>query len=144
MVINSRKRRGLSEVMSTIILTGMVITIGVVTWGYASGSTTITAQDYIDGTMEQISYIEERFTIERIYYKDGELNIFIYNYGPVDVVIDTYLNYSNNSQQTDLGNSIAAKTGDLVKFTVNQNAGIVNIKCHSWRSNDAIAQYWID
>ena len=129
--------------MSTILLTSMVITIGIVTWAYARSSTTITAQDYIDGTIEQISYIEERFTIEHIYYKEGELNIFIYNYGPVDVVIDTYISYSNNNQQTDLGNSIKSKSGVLIKFTVNKNAGIVNIKCHSWRSNDVLAQYWV-
>ena len=131
--------------MSAVVLTAVVITVGGATWAFARNSTTIIAKDYIDGTTEQISYLKERFTIELTYYDEYSevLYIYVYNYGSVDVIIDTYVTYSN-TQRSVSGTPIQAKQGVFVVFDgVDDNAGIVNIKCHSWRAQDDTTQYWI-
>jgi flagellin-like protein len=139
------KRRGTSEVISAVLLTAVVITVGGATWVFARNSTTIIAKDYIDGTIDQISYLKERFTIELTYYDKYSkvLFIYVYNYGSVDVTIDTYVTYSNTQRSVSC-TSIQSKQGAFVVFdNVDDDVGIVNIKCHSWRANNDVTQYWI-
>jgi hypothetical protein len=85
-------RRGISPVISQIILAAAVLTVGGAAWYFALGHCEVTTNDYIAATTEQLSVATERFTVERVYNNtDGTtLTVCVNNYGDVDITIDIY------------------------------------------------------
>jgi len=79
------RRRAIAPVISALILSAVVITVGSVVWAYSQGAMTITAEDYADSVVEMTDTISERFIVEHVAYGGGELRIWIYNYGSVDI-----------------------------------------------------------
>jgi archaellum component FlaF (FlaF/FlaG flagellin family) len=84
-------RNGLSPVIASVILSGMVLVIGAGVWSYSYGAASVMANDYADETIDMVHTIIERFTIEKVYYDSSAENItiFVYNYGDVSVEVDT-------------------------------------------------------
>lgn len=78
-------RRAFSPVISAIILSAIVLSIGAAVWAYAQGTMTITAEDYSRSVIETINIISERFIIEHVAYVDPNLKVWIFNYGKVDI-----------------------------------------------------------
>jgi len=142
-----RRGRGVSPVIATIILSAAVITIGAAVWNYAQGATTVIANDYINGTLDLLKEVTERFAIEHVSNSsDGRtLKIWIYNYGDVDLVVDLYADV-NGTMNSTLGTSI--DSGSLVKIDVSfegdplVRGDEVLIKVHSRRQNNAYYEYY--
>jgi flagellin-like protein len=80
----TRSRRGVSETISSVIMTAVVITIGIIIWGYAKTSTSIIAKDYIDGVIMQTDDFLERYSIKNFYY-DETITCFVYFYTIMDL-----------------------------------------------------------
>ncbi len=141
-----KSRRAISPVIATIILSAVVITIGGAVWSYAQGAATEIANDYVNGTLELLNEVTERFTVEHVSNNtDGTvLYVWVYNYGDVDVVVDIYAN-SNSSLKSTLGTPISS--GSLVMIEVNftgsplQSGDEVEIKVYSRRQNSAYYTY---
>jgi flagellin-like protein len=84
------ENRGVSPIISSIILTAMVLAIGAGVWGVATGASTVVQNNYHDEVMESVEKIKERFCIENVGV-DGASNtlmIWIYNYGSIDLVVE--------------------------------------------------------
>jgi flagellin-like protein len=142
------KRRGVSPVISSIILTAMVLGIGGAIWSYAQGASSVVADDYVDGVMELLETASERFTVEFVSNNSdcSILKIWIFNYGDINVSVDVYANIGENSYSTDLENPVVLESGVLVcaNVTVAMVSGNeVGIKVHSRRQNNAYYVYTV-
>jgi len=121
--------------------------VGGAVWSYSQGATTVIANDYINETLDLLKEVTERFVIEHVSNSsDGStLNIWIYNYGDVDLVVDLYADV-NGTTNSILGTSIDC--GSLVKIDVSfegdplVRSDEVLIKVHSRRQNNAYYKYY--
>ena len=147
-----RKRRALSPVIATIILSAVVIAIGGAIWSYASGASTVIANDYVNGTLDLMNEIVERFVVEHATNtSDGSnMSIWVYNYGDVDIIVDVYANAtsfngSTYSVRSNLTNPVPA--GGLIEIEIHFSTGAlepgdtVAVKVHSRRQNNAYYRY---
>ena len=147
-----RRRRGLSPVISTIILSGVVIAVGGSIWSYASGASTIIANDYINGTLDLMNELVERFVVEHATNtSDGSnMSIWVYNYGDVDIIVDVYANATHVTSSTysfcsNLTNPVSS--GSHVEIEINFSSSAlelgdtVAVKVHSRRQNNAYYKY---
>jgi flagellin-like protein len=154
MMARIRRRRALSPVIATIILSAVVISIGGAIWSYASGASTVIANNYVNGTMNLKNEIVERFIVEHATNtSDGSnMSIWIYNYGDVDIIVDVYANATHVSNSTysfcsNLTNSVAS--GSLVEIEIDFSPGAlelgdtVAVKVHSRRQNNAYYKYYV-
>jgi flagellin-like protein len=153
MMARIRRRRALSPVIATIILSAVVISIGGAIWSYASGASTIIANDYVNGTFNLMNELVERFVVEHATNtSDGSsMSIWVYNHGDVDIIVDVYANASHVSSSTysfssNFTNSVAS--GSLVEIEIDFSSGplelgdSVAVKVHSRRQNDAYYKYY--
>lgn len=144
----TRRSRGVSPVIATIILSAAVITIGAAVWNYSQGAATVIANDYVNGTLSLLNEVIERFKIEHVCSNsDRSLHyVWIYNYGEVDIVIDLYANSTDEYGSTF---ETAISSGDLAKITVSftgnplESGDEVAIKAHSRRQNNAYYKYYV-
>jgi flagellin-like protein len=144
----SRRNRGISPVIATIILSAVVISIGGAVWSYAQGAATVNANQYVDNTMELMNEVIERYTIEHVSNSsDGNtLYVWMYNHGDVDVVVDVYANRTGVYLST-LETTIVSK--DLVKVSIDFQSDPlivgdeVAIKAYSRRQNNAYYTYYV-
>ena len=136
-----KRDRGVSPVIATVIISGVVVAVGGGVWYYAQGASTIIANDYIDGVMDLLHQVKERFTVEYVYNNSNTLHIWIYNYGEVDIEVDVYVNTTSGSfNSTDINNPIEIESKNIVcaNVTVSLIKGEkIAIKAHSRRQNNA-------
>ena len=141
-----RRRRGLSPVISAIILSAVVIAVGGMVWSYAQGASTVIATDYTNNTLDLLNEVTERFTVEHVTNNSqgDTLTIWIYNYGEVDIVIDVYA-AGNNTENNTLGTSLVA--GNLTQVQVYFTSDtldineVVMITVYSRRQNVVYSKY---
>ena len=141
-------RKGISPVISEIILAATVLTIGSAVWYFSLGYCSITADSYIDDTLELMNTVIERFTVERVSNSTDALTlkVWINNYGEVAVILDVYAYSSNKTAQT-FSVSIPPRTLKLVTLDysgqpleVGEN---IQIKVYSRRQNIAYSDYTV-
>jgi flagellin-like protein len=142
-------RRALSPVIATIILSAVVLTIGGGLWAFAQGTSTIIAEDYVNGTLSLVDEITERFVVEWVFNSSNcdTLSVWVYNYGDVDLVVDVYIDVDDGNNGTTLGTEIIA--GDYAEIDVSfagdplQKGDEVSIKVYSRRQNSAYYLYYV-
>jgi len=83
--------KALTPVVATIVLCGVVLIIGISVWSFIYVVSSGLQESYYESVKEQIDSVSERFTVEHIAYCDGELRIWVFNYGKVDVQVDVYV-----------------------------------------------------
>jgi len=140
------KRKALTPVIATMILSAVVIAVGGTIWLYAQGAATVIADDYIDETFDLLDEVTERFTIEHVSNSsDGStLMIWIFNYGDVDIVVDEYVNSTTDYTFT-LESEIESE--EIVRVDVILSPSLtrgqeVSIKAHSRRQNNDYYTYY--
>ncbi len=143
--INPRRRIGLSPVISSVILTAAVLTIGGGIWYYALGASNVIADNYVNDTLDLVNDIIERFDIEHASYRsdNDSLKVWIYNYCEVDIVVDVYVTANSTINLSQFEVEIASESIGTVSFdftsTPLPSETTVAIKAHSRRQNNA---YW--
>ena len=142
-----RKRAGLSEVISALILSGVVLSIGGMLWSYSLGASTVIADDYINGTLSLVSEITERFTVEHVSQSGDNLTIYVwvYNYGNVDIIVDTYVTVDTNNTGKFLTAEILAGSIEKISVPMDDALGVnneVTIQVYSRRQNSVYYTYW--
>ena len=145
MMARRRKRRALSPVIATIILSAVVIAIGGAIWSYASGASTVIANSYIDGVLDLMEETAERFTVELVTNNSDctELYVWIYNYGDYNVSADVYVN-KGTYQFMPASGPLLIPVGETVYANVTLSASSgesLAVKVHSRRSNNAYYMY---
>ncbi len=156
-ILRTGDRRGLTPVISTIIISAVVIAVGGAVWAYSQGASTVIANDYVNGTLDLMNEVIERFIVEHVSNSsNGDvLYIWVYNYGDVDIVVDVYANathfinatYSNFTFCSDLNYSIAAEGVIKIELSFSScpldEGDEVAIKIHSRRQNNAYYKYYV-
>ncbi len=138
--------RGLSPVISAIILSGIVLVVGGSVWFYSQNASTIIAMNYVESLTNLMNEVTERFSIEHVSYSSSShmLKIWIYNYGEVDITIDTYVYFENGSFVSTLANISTSKNLSEVDIPLNVPSGEeIAIKVISRRGNNAYHTYGI-
>ena len=79
------ERRAIAPVISALILSAVVLTVGGIVWAFSQGAMTISAEDYAESVIEMTDTTSERFIIEHVAYVSPDLKVWIYNYGSVDI-----------------------------------------------------------
>lgn len=144
----SDQRRALSPVIATVILAGVVLTIGGAIWSYSLGAATVTAEAYVSDTMRLLNEMQERFAVENVFYNstDKVLKVWVYNYGKVNVTVDVYVNLTSTVELSE-NHFIEAHNTSLVEFDFSSNPlsshEQVAIKVYSRRQNVAYKRYYV-
>lgn len=145
----SDKRRALSPVIATVILAGVVLTIGGAIWSYSLGAATVTAEAYVSDTMALLYEMQERFDVEHVFYDAtiDSLNVWVYNYGEVNVTVDVYVTLNSTVVESTENILIEAYNTTLVEvdFSVNPllSQDQVAVKVYSRRQNIAYQMYYV-
>lgn len=140
-----RGGRGLTPVVSSIIMCAVVLVIGASVWGVASSASSIMQSDYYDEVIESIGKIEERFFVESIGLDNTSqptLKIWVFNYGEVDITVEWIrVQGGGNVSIQQLNTPVSA--GEMVKFDLPQSevkfrSGLsVTVEVKSVRGNKA-------
>lgn len=98
-------RRGVNQVISSVIMASAVITLGFMVLLYTQQETLEHNTEYSDNTDNNIAKIQEKLVFEHIHYNNSinELTVFLLNCGKTDgVTIDrVYLSNDSWSQSFD-------------------------------------------
>jgi len=145
------KKKAISPVISALILTATVLSIGGGIWFYSQGAMTITSEDYAESMINMTETISERFIIEHVYYKyvDSvpELHVFVYNYGTVDIEVRAEVKGKTYPDAEDEWIEIPSKvmipfpTIDLETTPLSKEE--LNIKIYTRRDNNVYYRYQV-
>jgi hypothetical protein len=144
----SVKRRALSPVVSTLIITGVVLAIGSGLWGFALSASSAMADNYVNGTLNLLYEITERFTVEHVSNtSNGDaLLVWVYNYGPVNITValNAEVNDGNNGTLTDQV-ILAGEIKEIqIPFPDNlEQEDEIAVKVYSVRQNYAYYIYYV-
>ena len=136
-------RRALSEVISSIILSGVVLVVGGALWSYSLGAATIMTDDYVNGTLSLVDELTERFTVEWANVSDtgDALTVWVYNYGGVEITVDVYATVDNDTSSSTFGTPITSGAIASVDLSfagdpILEN-DVVSVQAYSRRQNSA-------
>jgi len=144
-----KARNGLSPVIATVVLAGVVLTIGGAIWSYSIGAATVTADNYVNDTMDMLCEMQERFDVEHVYYNSDTdaLKIWIFNYGEVDITIDVYASLNSQINESIYNSIISAGYTTCVDLDFSGKSipsrEQVAIKVYSRRQNIAYYTYYV-
>jgi len=129
-------RRAFSSVLSALLISAVVITVGVSIWAFAQGAMTITAEDYVESVINMTDTISERFMIEHVGYVSENLSVWVFNYGDVDIEFKLEIEgYTGPDEWIGLASKDMFRVG-LDGFSPDSGVEL-NIKAYSRRGNDA-------
>ena len=149
------RRRGMSSVLTTVLMCAVVISIGVSVWGFAGSAATIMRSDYFDEVMESVYKIKERFRIENIAVNitaAPSVQVWVLNYGETEVNItrikisgggNVSYYYPPDNNQSLAPNGVIIAPGEFGRFNVPQGTvefrkGInIAVRVESARENKA-------
>ena len=142
------RRRGLSPVIATIILSGVVLAVGGAVWSFSIGAAARVSEDYVNDTLDMVNEVIERFTVEHVSYDSATdtLNIWVYNYGDIKIMVDLYAETDTESGST-FDTILDSKTTGLVSIDFSgdplESNDEVSIKVYSRRQNFAYYIYYV-
>lgn len=140
-------RRGLTPVVSNIIMCAVVLVIGTSVWGIASSSSSIMRSDYFEEVMESVEKIKERFCVENIGFDNisqPTLKIWIINYGEIDITVE-WIWVSGGGNVSSYVFNTMLPAGEMIRFSVGESevsfaSGLsISVEVKSTRGNKAYA-----
>ena len=146
-----KKKKAISPVLSALILTATVLTIGAAVWTYSQSAMTINAEYYAESVINMTDTISERFIIEHIYYECvvevPELNVFVYNYGTVDIEVKAEVNGVTYPDDEKVWLKIPSKEMECYPTidlgTPPDSDDELNIKIYTRRENNVYYRYQV-
>jgi len=138
-----KDRKALTPVVATIVLCGVVLTVGISIWSFTYSVTKSLEEDYYEGVKRQIDAVSERFVVEHVSY-DNEtdiLNVWVFNYGEIDIQVDVYIRGDTEGQNAT---AISIPHGQTVRVDVPLIADVgdeLSITVMSRRQNVVYATY---
>ena len=144
-----KRSKGVSPVIATVVLAGIVLAIGGALWSYSIGAASVTADNYVNDTLDMLYEMQERFDVEHAYFDSStkELEIWIYNYGEIDMVVDVYASLNSSISEEFLNSNITAGYTakvdiDFSNYTIPSQEQFA-IKVYSRRQNVAYYTYYV-
>ena len=143
---STKNRRAISPVISALILTATVLSVGGGIWFYSQGAMTINSEYYAESVINNSDTISERFIIEHVYYELAdvpELHVFVYNYGTVDIEVRVEVNGVPYPDDEEVWLKLPSKEMDLYP-TIPLDPlweEELNIKAYTRRENNVYYRY---
>ena len=141
-----QRRQGVSQVITSIFMTAIVLSIGTAVWYYANGATSVISNNYYDGVMTLLEELTERFEVIHVYLTDNTtLHAYVLNYGPSNITVDAYASVENQTYSSDIQNPVNISSGEYEYLNVTLGASSgqeISIKIHSRRQNNAYKTYF--
>ena len=81
-------RTGISEVMSTVILLAITISLGLIVWALSTSWSFASSVEYTQETDEAIAQLQSMINVELSYMEPGKCILYIRNIGKTDVKIN--------------------------------------------------------
>ena len=143
-----KNRKAISPVISALILSAAVLTVGGAVWAFSQSAMTITAEDYAEARINMTDTISERFIIEHVYYEYDTvpvLHVFVYNYGMVDIEVRAEVKDIDYPDDEKMWIKIPSK--EMVPFpiidlvTTPESDDELNIKVYTRRENSVYYNY---
>ena len=142
-------RSGISPVISSLILSAAVLSIGGLIWSFSLGASTTTADIYVNDTLDMLNEMKERFDVENVSYDTtvDELRIWVYNYGEVDINVDIYASLNSTISRLSQSNFIVA--GNTTQVDIDFTSDPISpqeqvaIKVYSRRQNVAYYTFYV-
>jgi flagellin-like protein len=143
------KRKGISPVISTIILAGMVFMVGTMVWSYTFGASTWAAENYVNDTLSLVDYVTERFIVEHITTNSstGALKVWIYNYGDLTITADVYVNTTDGNlgeTRKTVIDPLESKMIEVVCTDPLEIGDYLVVKIVSWRQNYVSENFMVE
>jgi len=147
-------KKGLTPVVATIILCGVVLILGISAWSLTYSVSRNLQTSYYEGIKKQMDTISERFIIEHIAYDGNNLHVWVYNYGnisyyggiSIDIVSASVWRGTEYLGSRDFrSNPITISSADFAEITV--TIGILSagnelvVHVTSGRDNDVYQTY---
>ena len=143
------KRKALSPVIASVILSGMVLVIGGAVWSYSYGAASTMANDYADETINMVHTIIERFNIEKVHYDSSTdtVTIWIYNYGDIGITATTTVTINGN-EYSESETEINSKQIESVSIDVSSEGDLpsyqkIIITIQTERENREYVTYYV-
>ena len=141
------KRKALSPVISSLILSAAVIAIGGGLWSYSAGAATVIADSYVNDTMELVNEVTERFVVEHVTIdvEKDTLSVWVYNYGSQKINVDVYVKDGDTVIGSTLGTVIDKGDTSEILIDITQRASDdeVSIIVYSRSQNNAYKTYYV-
>ena len=144
-----RDKRGLTPVISSIILCAAVLVIGAGVWSVTYSASSIMQSHYYEEVMESVDKIKERFYIENIGFDNTSkmLKIWVYNYGKIDINV-TLIRIRGGGNVSNYEVETFIPAGELVRVDVAPNevplASVsISVEVKSKRGNKAYDSIFI-
>jgi len=111
-----RNRRGVSEIIASVVLILIVSSAGIVAYSYSIGAFSTSASFFQSDTNLKEQQAQERFAIIAVLsYPQNQLNLTVLNYGQIDLTIDTvYVNWTTVTSYS-AGRRITIAKGGLIQ-----------------------------
>lgn len=112
-------KKGISQTVSSVILTATVIVIGTSILYYSHSVGLVLQRNYFEEVNAEIMKLKERFVVEHVNYNAStrELHVWIYNYGDVTIEVNVYV-YKNGSLVGSDQNLTEIPVNSLVERTI--------------------------
>jgi flagellin-like protein len=113
-----RNRRGVSEIIASLMLILIVTSAGVIAYSYSIGAFSSSTSLFQLNTNQKEKQTRERFAIIAVWSNtSNQLNLTVLNYGQIDLTIDTvYINWTSVASYLG-GRSTTIGKGALVQVT---------------------------
>ncbi len=155
------RRRGMSSILTSLLMTAVVLSIGISAWGYAHSASSKMSSDYFEEVMESVHNIRERFCVESIgvnFTSPPSVQVWVNNHGKIQINItrikisgggnDVYYYLPDNDQHTP-PNGVSISPKETVRFDLDPGSvpvtsgSSISIMVESERENKVYAKEWI-
>jgi flagellin-like protein len=91
-----RNKRGVSEIIASVVLILIVSSAGIVAYSYSIGAFSSTTSLFQLDTSMKEKQVQERFAIVAVWNSSNQLNLTVLNYGQIDLTLDrVYINWTS-------------------------------------------------
>ena len=143
-----RGRRGVSEIVGSLTMILIAVTLGVALYSYSLGIFSSSGGSFQSSMSIRGERAQERFTVTAVWWAvtGSQMNVTVLNYGEIDLVIDAvYIEGTAvSAYQEEQGETV--RTGELnsLKFTSPvsiQSGQVYEITVASERGNTDVANW---
>jgi len=91
-----RNKRGVSEIIASLMLVLIVTSAGVIAYSYSIGAFSSFTSLFQLNTNQKEKQAQERLAVVAVWNSSNQLNLTVLNYGQIDLTIDTvYINWTS-------------------------------------------------
>jgi len=139
-----RNKRGVSEIIASLILILIVTSAGVVAYSYSIGAfSSFTSLFQLD-TKQKEKQTQERFIIIAVWNSSNQLNLTVLNYGQIDLTLDmVYVNWTSvasylGGRNTTIGKGVLSQISFTSPVTIQSGSTYEIIVVSTRGSKNAI------